>query len=221
MGKPELFRKVHPGTGLQTIVPRDDPTMEYVNMDLLRLKPGESVEVGEDERELGVVVLGGHCSVAWDHASPVVLEGRREPLEGWPHAVYVPAGRQATIEARGVLEAAIFGAPADDGGEDVHVIYPDDLKVLRIGEDNWYLEGTFIIYDRVPSKRLVVGETHIPAGNWCSCPPHSHERDEPGVETRLEEIYYFRFRPPQGFGFQGVYTPVSYTHLTLPTILLV
>ena len=51
-----------------------------------------------------------------------------------------------------------------------------------------------------------MGETHIPAGNWSSSPPHSHEKEVPGIETQLEEIYYFRFRPPQGFGFQGVYT---------------
>ena len=86
------------------------------------------------------------------------------------------------------------------------MIHPENLRVLHIGEGNWALSGTFIIYDKVPSRRLIVGETHIPAGNWCSCPPHSHERDQPGVETRLEEIYYFRFRPKQGFGFQGVYT---------------
>jgi 5-deoxy-D-glucuronate isomerase len=71
------------------------------------------------------------------------MKARSEPLAGWPHAMYVPAGRSVTIRARGSLEAAIFGAPAD-AGEQVQLIRPEDVNVLKIGEGNWYLEGTFI-----------------------------------------------------------------------------
>jgi len=199
------MRKAQAGEGLLTVVPPDDPQMSYVNMDLLRARDRETFEVGETERELGIVILGGHCLLGANGLEPVLLEARSEPLAGWPHTIYVPAGQKVTLEARGSLEAAIFGAPAKTGNQ-VQVVHPDDVEVLKIGEDNWYLEGTFIIYDNVPSERLIVGETHVPAGNWCSSPPHSHDKDEPGVQTKLEEIYYFRFRPPQGFGFQGLYT---------------
>ena len=205
MGKPELFRRAQGGQGLLTIVPKDDPEMEFASMDLLRLKDGEQFDLGEADRELGLVVLSGSCSVSWKGAEAIELAGRTEPLADWPHAVYVPAGKRLTVEAQGALEMAVFGAPAEKGKE-IRIVYPHDLEILKIGEGNWYLEGTFVIYDNVPSKRLIVGETHIPAGNWCSSPPHSHDKDEPGVQTRLEEIYYFRFRPPQGFGFQGLYT---------------
>ena len=51
-----------------------------------------------------------------------------------------------------------------------------------------------------------MGETWIPAGHWCSCPPHSHDKTVPGEESLLEEVYYFRFKPSTGFGFQGIYT---------------
>ena len=67
-----------------------------------------------------------------------------------------------------------------------------------------------------------------PAGNWSSYPPHKHDEDRPGVETELEEIYYFQVRsterseldrtsdelpaeggprssPREGFGYQRVY----------------
>jgi 5-deoxy-glucuronate isomerase len=205
MGRQEFFCKARSGEGLLTMVPPGHPQMEYVSMDLLRLADGDRFELGDEHRELGLVFLSGNASLRWGGQAPVLLKSRKEPLADWPHAVYVPAGKVATLEAHGPVEAAIFGAPADKG-EEVRVIYPNDLKVLKIGEDNWRLEGTFVIYDKIPSKRLIVGETHIPAGNWCSSPPHSHDKDEPGVQTRLEEIYYFRFRPSQGFGFQGLYT---------------
>jgi 5-deoxy-glucuronate isomerase len=179
--------------------------MEYVSMDLLRAEAGEEYTFTQADRELGIVILGGQCLLQAKGTESTLLSGRSEPLGGWPHAIYVPAGAEVTIRPQGPFEAAIFGAPAATAGE-VQVIHPDDINVLKIGEGNWYLEGTFIIYDNVPSERLIVGETHIPAGNWCSSPPHSHDTDEPGVQTKLEEIYYFRFRPPQGFGFQGLYT---------------
>jgi 5-deoxy-glucuronate isomerase len=204
-GQKHLLRRHPSGPGLVSVVEEHDPILEYLTMQLLTLEKDKEISLGLPGRELGLVILGGSCSVSWDGAGPVILKARSKPLDAWPHAVYVSAGKAIRLKALSRLEAAIFGAPAEPSGT-VQVVTPEDIKVLKIGEGNWYLEGTFIIYDNVPSKRLIVGETHIPPGNWCSSPPHSHERDAHGQETKLEEIYYFRFDPPQGFGFQGVYT---------------
>ena len=46
-----------------------------------------------------------------------------------------------------------------------------------------------------------------PGGNWSSYPPHKHDTEDPPVESRLEEIYFYRFARPEGFAFQRVYTP--------------
>ena len=43
-----------------------------------------------------------------------------------------------------------------------------------------------------------------PEGNWSSYPPHKHDEEIPGVETALEEIYYFEVAR-DGFGYQRVY----------------
>jgi len=205
MSNLNLLRKSPGGRGIVPVVPKDEPLMEFLTMDIIRLGEGESASIGEKTSEIGMVILGGSCSVEQAGAAPVVIKSRTEPLAAWPHAVYVPAGKMITVTASGTFEAAVFGTPAEPGG-DIHIISPDDLEILTIGEGNWLLQGTFILYDKVPSRRLILGETHIPAGNWSSCPPHSHEKDIPGKETRLEEIYHFRFRPAQGFGFQGIYT---------------
>ena len=49
-------------------------------------------------------------------------------------------------------------------------------------------------------------EVITPDGNWSSYPPHKHDQDAVPEETRLEETYYHRINPPQGFAFQRVYT---------------
>ena len=53
-------------------------------------------------------------------------------------------------------------------------------------------------------KRLMVGETFNPPGNWSSYPPHKHDGKD--GEPTLEEVYYFTIDPPQGFGQQILYT---------------
>jgi len=50
----------------------------------------------------------------------------------------------------------------------------------------------------------MVGETFNPPGNWSSYPPHKH--DGKNGEPILEEIYYYRVDPPQGFGHQMQYS---------------
>jgi 5-deoxy-glucuronate isomerase len=53
---------------------------------------------------------------------------------------------------------------------------------------------------------LLVVEVITPAGNTSSYPPHKHDQDDLPRESLLEETYYHRLSPPQGFGFQRVYT---------------
>ena len=49
-------------------------------------------------------------------------------------------------------------------------------------------------------------EVITPGGHTSSYPPHKHDRDNLPAESYLEETYYHRLNPPQGFAFQRVYT---------------
>jgi 5-deoxy-glucuronate isomerase len=53
---------------------------------------------------------------------------------------------------------------------------------------------------------LLVCEVLTPAGHWSSYPPHKHDRDALPEESFLEETYYHRVSPRQGFAVQRVYT---------------
>ena len=56
------------------------------------------------------------------------------------------------------------------------------------------------------ADRLIAVEVITPGGNWSSYPPHKHDEDVPGVETALEEIYYFEVADG-GFAYQRAYGP--------------
>lgn len=205
MEKEQYKTRVENCMGLRTVVPPECEAMRYVHMDFLRLAPGERCVLGREDREIGFVILGGDLSVTYGDGLVEEIRARKDEFSGLPHAVYVPAGKTVEICARTWLEGPIYGTPAEKRGE-VGFIRPKDIDILHIGEGNWEINGYFVIGSDFPAQRLIIGETQIPAGHWCSVPPHSHEKDVPGKETKLEEIYFFRFRPRQGFGFQGLYT---------------
>ena len=62
----------------------------------------------------------------------------------------------------------------------------------------------------LPARRLIVGETYTPSGNWSTYPPHRHTVDDLPAEAAHEEMYYFRVNPRDGFGISRVYTDEGY-----------
>jgi len=204
MAKSEYKLHVPDGYGKRMVVEPENPNMEFVHLEYLRLRKGERADVGRPDREMGVLLMGGDFTVDYEGKTRSI-HGRRDAFSGLPHCVYIPAGRQVTITADSDFEAAVYGTPAAPAGE-IGFVYPEDIKVLEIGENEWYINGYFVINSEFPAQRLIIGETQIPVGHWCSVPCHSHEKDIPGKESKLEEIYLFKFKPEQGFGFQGLYT---------------
>jgi 5-deoxy-glucuronate isomerase len=62
------------------------------------------------------------------------------------------------------------------------------------------------IGEKAEAESLLVVEVITPGGHWSSYPPHKHDRDAFPDEIFLEETYYYRLSPAQGFAFQRVYT---------------
>lgn len=203
MDKPAYKFSVPDGYGSLMVVPPDNTGMEYVHMEYLRLQKGQRVSVGRKDRELGVLLMGGDFTVS-SGGLQQAIRGRKDAFDGLPHCVYIPAGKTAELTANSDFEAAVYGTPTEAKGE-VSIITPDDITVLHIGQGEWEIHGYFVINSEFPAQKLIIGETQIPAGHWCSVPCHSHEKEVPGKESRLEEIYMFQFKPGQGFGFQGLY----------------
>jgi 5-deoxy-glucuronate isomerase len=117
-------------------------------------------------------------------------------------AVYAPPGR-VSLTARGAARVAIASAPlGDEPATPPRIIRPADQDIVERGEGNWGRTVRTILGPQHAAGRLLVGETINPAGNWSAYPPHKHDTHEPPREVKLEEVYYFDFDPPGGFGVQ-------------------
>lgn len=75
-----------------------------------------------------------------------------------------------------------------------------------MGKPGWEREAHFILDERVPANMIYIGEAYVEGGQWASYPPHKHDDDNMPTEAQTEEIYYYEFKKPQGFGIQKVYT---------------
>lgn len=142
-------------------------------------------------------------------AAALTVEGqryevrRKDVFSERATALYLPPGLRLTIEASGPFEAVVFSTPAPAGGQPA-LVSPADVAVMDRGRANYSREVHNIFVDDPHVRRLMVGETFNPPGNWSSFPPHKHDgRDG---EPCLEEVYYYRVDPPQGFGQQMLYT---------------
>ena len=131
--------------------------------------------------------------------------GESGPFDGPPHALYLPPGTAYRVEATSELELAACSAPAETGVE-AFVVRPEEIEVERRGSGNMEREVRPILMAERPAERLLVVEVITPNGHWSSYPPHKHDRDAAPEETYLEETYYHRVNPEQGFAVQRVYT---------------
>jgi 5-deoxy-glucuronate isomerase len=168
----------------------------------LRLDAGGSATFRLDDEETVVVLQQGKGTFAaggqrWPVSRSGVFTERAT-------ALYLPPGIELTATADDTpLEAVLISTPAPAGGSPV-LVKPDDVRVQPRGRANYSREVHDIFVSDPYVRRLMIGETFNPPGNWSSYPPHKHDgRDG---EPTLEEVYYFTIDPPQGFGQQILYT---------------
>lgn len=201
-----LLVKSKPGTGHVATVTPESAGWTYVGFDLHRLKAGEGISAETGDREACLVFVTGKGTVRAGGKELGELGQRMSPFEGKPWSVYVPQGSDWTVMATTDLELAICTAPGRGGGLPVRVIAPKDLgqEVRGKGTNTRYV--TNILPEGDPADSLLVVEVITPGGHTSSYPPHKHDQDNLPVESYLEETYYHRLNPRQGFAFQRVYT---------------
>ncbi|CAG1005383.1 5-deoxy-glucuronate isomerase [Burkholderiales bacterium] len=178
----------------------------YVGFRAHRLAAGERAVVAMPGRELCLVVLAGKVDVRAAGSEWRELGDRATVFDDRPPwAVYLPDGALVEVSARTAAEIGVASAPGG-GTLPARTIDPATMKrsVRGTGSNTRYVRD--ILPASEPAEHLLVVEVRTPSGHSSSYPPHKHDTDDAPHETQLEETYYHRLDPPQGFAFQRVYT---------------
>jgi 5-deoxy-glucuronate isomerase len=178
----------------------------YVGFAVHDLSPGGTLSAETGDQEICLVVIAGRVRVVAAGIDFGVIGERDNVFEGSPWSVYVPAKASYAATAEGPAELAVCAAPGT-GRLPPKLIGPDEVGLETRGKGSNIRHVRNILPDSSPhAESLLVVEVITPSGNWSSYPPHKHDRDALPDESLLEETYYHRFSPPQGYGMQRVYT---------------
>ncbi len=174
----------------------------HVQLELPTVPAGATIRLATPRGEESVVVL-----LAGDVHWAGLRATRADVFAGQAHAVYLPPGNTIEITAHAPSElafASTLALGAAPSGEAPVVVDPAAIVVHQRGAPGWQREVHDVVADNVPgAQRIIVGETFNAPGQWSSFPPHKHDGTD--GEPALEEVYYYRFDRPDGFGFQGLY----------------
>ncbi|MCY0948917.1 5-deoxy-glucuronate isomerase [Streptomyces sp. H27-S2] len=205
--------------------------MEWTRLLVLALEPGETYAHPCGDAEWIVLPLSGACQVSVRDAGQgpgpgpgtprgsgpapgpgagaygFALRGRPGVFGGPTDFAYLPRDAHATVTSAAGGRFALAGArcerrlPARYGPA---AGVPVELR----GAGNCSRQvNNFAAADSFACDRLIAVEVLTPGGNWSSYPPHKHDEDRPGEESRLEEIYWFEIAPhgdTPGIGYQRV-----------------
>ncbi len=191
--------------GKSQIFTLEDSYCQNVEIDMLKLADGEVKSYNEEGKEFGVLIMGGKCTVEGKDFKYENIGERETVFDGNATCVYVPRNTEFKITGCGEVTIAITKCPSNKDHKPV-LIKPEDVIAKDMGKPGWERHAMFILDERVEADQIYIGECFIEGGQWSSYPPHKHDDMNMPTEAATEEIYYYEFDKPQGFGIQKVYT---------------
>ena len=181
---------------------------EYVSFTVYHLVMGQTLHGAANGREMAAVVLSGTGQAELNGQQVGQIGERLSVFENTaPYALYLSEDGSYQVKCTSPgMEVAVASAPTTHRHLRARVIRPEEVSVELRGEGNTQRRVQHILDTDQEAERLLLVEVITPAGNWSSFPPHKHDTENPPHEAYLEETYYHRLQPTDGFAFQRVYT---------------
>lgn len=202
-----LLRKPEGTQGRVHAITPETAGWQYVGFTLYRLRAGEVAAEVTGDREVILVLVEGKATITGAGQDWGILGDRMNVFEKTPpHCLYLPNGTDWRAVAETDCTLAICSAPGKVG-HSARRIGPEGITLTQRGtgtNTRWINNIAMEAEDYADS--LLVTEVFTPAGHWSSFPSHRHDEDDFPRITLLEETYYHRLNPPNGWGVQRVFT---------------
>jgi 5-deoxy-glucuronate isomerase len=190
------------------IVGPDHPLVPLTYFNIVKLRAGEPFDYRVPGYETCIVPATGTVTVEVAGETYADIGQRREDVwDGDPEGVYIPTDTPVRFTCRSDrAEVFIAGAKFAETLKPF-AVRAADIDLVQYGSDDTkthrkikHILGASY-HDRV--GRLLVSELFtVGAGGWSGFPSHKHDTDRLPEETRHDETYNFRFKPPHGSGLQ-------------------
>ena len=197
----------------ETVVDATLPGWQHTGMRIADGRDAERFVIEADNCERIIYVLAGdHVTVTYEvaggAADTVRLAGRQSVFHGPSDTLYLPPRTSIRLET--TARVMVVETPANAVKPVALTRAADCPVVLRGGGRSTRQVHDFGGVDHLDADRMIAVEVIVPAGNWSGIPPHKHDTYVEGVESCLEEIYYFEAAPDRSWTPGGATDPVGY-----------
>ena len=190
------------------------PGWQHTGLRVGSLSESSVLELPADSKERILFLLAGtglkveyKSSIALDFTTQM-LGGRESVFHGPTDLMYLPRNTAVRLTGNGRVAVGEATAHSDKPAK---YISADSVPVFIRGAGSSSRQvHNFGVPEELDASSFVVVEVIVPAGNWSGIPPHKHDTYVPGVESNLEEIYYFETAVQRGVSFPEHADPVGY-----------
>ena len=191
------------GDGVRLSVTPESAGWRFLSFSVISLAANATHTDLRADQETAIVPLAG---------SGIVLAGdqrfvlsRSSVFEEPPSIAYVTPGDSIEVVAGDDgFEFSIGSAPAE-GIYPTRLIKPEEMKSEVRGGGASHRQVNHVLAPPVDAERLILYEVYVPRGMWAGWAPHRHDGED--GSPYLEETYYFRTDPGNGFIMHRNWTP--------------
>ena len=117
--------------GKSEIFIREDSYCQNVEIDMVRLADGQAKSYYEIDKEFGLVILGGKCTVEAKDFKYENIGERETVFDGNATCVYIPRNTDFTITGVGEVSIAVTKCPSQNDHKPVLIKPEDTLRSAR------------------------------------------------------------------------------------------
>ncbi len=188
----------------KNVISPENSDLRFISFSYLYAPAGLTFEENTCEQEWLWVILSGRIIIEAKGFQPFTLE-RKSVFEEKPVSIYLPKDTQYNVRVENFSEAIAVSAFADEKYK-VVFISADSIKKQRAGKLNYQRTIFNLVAPNFPASKIIAGETIHDIGHWSCFPPHKHDVDQMPVESKHEELYFFKCEPEKtGFGMMRIY----------------
>ncbi|NSW52258.1 MAG: 5-deoxy-glucuronate isomerase [Anaerolineae bacterium] len=193
-----------------TVTP-ESAEWEHLSFQAVQLKIGEQWAFDTNANELVLVILGGTLDIHSNRGEWFGIGSRRDVFSGMPTCLFLSQHTSFTVTCVSAQADFACGWAKSANVYPPRLVTPEEVEIELRGGGNVSRQINRMVPPGFPCDRLVAVEVYTPSGNWSSYPPHKHDHrimDATGtlLEADLEEVYFYKINPQDGFAYQRIYT---------------
>ncbi|MCK9266479.1 5-deoxy-glucuronate isomerase [bacterium] len=184
--------------GYQKIITNENSDLKLINLSFIKNIKDQNYNGTTNGEETVLILIEG--SIILHLEGKLFAKISRENVFSQPpSAIYLPPYLKYSINFLDKTEICLASCVAKGIGQP-KLIQSKNMVYSRVGKDGYSRNLVQIVDESFRSEKLIIGETIGDPGSWVSFPPHKHDTNNPPEEVAMEEVYYFKFSPKNGFG---------------------